>query len=71
MKDQICFYNNKTQNMVAVVDSAMVPAIGSYIRIRKKVWRVLLVNYSLDSADDRVLARMRANIALSLQENES
>jgi len=33
MKDQICFYNDETQGMVAAVDSAMVPTIGSHIVI--------------------------------------
>jgi len=50
--------------MVASVESAMVPAVGSRISIRKKTWAVARVTYALDHADQPMEKGMRANVDL-------
>jgi len=58
--DKIEFYAD--DNMVCVVASSMVPAVGSKISIRGKTWAVTRITYALDHADERHERSMRANI---------
>ena len=61
-RDRIEYYDGDT--MVASVESAMVPAVGSRISIRKKTWAVARVTYALDHADEPMEKGMRANVDL-------
>lgn len=65
MKDRIEFLNEKTGGGIAVVNSSMVPTVGSLISIRKQTWMVERVTYALDHADDISLEQMRADVYLS------
>lgn len=62
MKDRIEFYDR--DNMIASVDSAMVPAVGQKISIRGKTWDVVAVSFALDYADKPFESAMRANVDL-------
>jgi len=63
MKDRVEYYSSKDK-LVAAVDSATVPVVGSYISIRGETWKVASVSYALDHADSPGLAQMRANVEL-------
>ena len=58
--DKVEFYNGK--NLVAAVNSSMVPPIGSYISIRKKTWEIVAVSFAVDHADERAECGMRCNV---------
>ena len=50
-------------NLVASVDSAMVPPVGSHISIAKKTYSVRRVTYAVDNAHTAIANRtMRANV---------
>lgn len=59
-RDKIEYYNG--DELVASVESAMVPAVGSRIIIRNKTWAVARVTYTLDHADEMHERGMRANV---------
>lgn len=64
MKDRIEFYDGN--NLVAAINSAMVPPTESKISIRGATWEVVSVTYALDYADDPMGgSRMRANVDLA------
>jgi hypothetical protein len=62
MKNKIEFYDG--DNLIAVVDSAIVPPVGSKINIRKKTWMVDGITYALDHASMISERCMRANVDL-------
>lgn len=67
MTDKIEFYNadgEPGRDLVATVDSGMVPHINSLISIRQETWEVVSVSYALDDADDCNQRKMRANVEL-------
>lgn len=61
-RDKIEFYKNN--KLVAVVNSSIIPPVGSYINIRKETWLVNDVSFSLDDSDDPYLCGMRCNVNL-------
>jgi len=61
--DKVEYWNEETAGLVAVVKSSIVPLIGSTINIRRKDWKVVEINYSIDAADEPQCA-MRANVWL-------
>lgn len=61
--DIVEYYSGK--GMIAYVESAMVPLVGSYISISKKVWRVDAVSYAIDHSDNPLRKVMRANVELA------
>ena len=48
-RDRIEFYDD--DQLIATVDSSMVPVAGSVINIRGQDWRILRSNFALDHAD--------------------
>ena len=60
--DRVEYYSEN--GMVASVESAMVPAAGTFISIKNKVWLVDSVAYALDHSDDPRQRAMRANVEL-------
>lgn len=62
MKNRIEFYHG--DGLIAAVESAMVPPVGSKISIRKKTWSVVSVTYALDYADKPFQESMRACVDL-------
>lgn len=62
MKDRIEFYDGN--NLVAAINSDMVPPTESKISIRGVIWEVVSVTYALDHADSIGDSRMRANVDL-------
>jgi len=61
-KSVIEFYSQSS--MLTSVESSMVPPVGSYISIRKKVWRIGKVTFAVDYSDENVLRIMRCNVDL-------
>jgi len=61
-KSVIEFYSQSF--MLTSVESSMVPPVGSYVSIRKKVWRIGKVTFAVDYSDENVLRIMRCNVDL-------
>lgn len=61
-RDRIEFY--VVDEMVARVESSMLPRVGDKINIRKKTWTVDTVSFSLDNVDDWSFISMRCNVQL-------
>ena len=64
MRTVIEFYEANTPQMIAIVESAMVPTVGSMISIRGVTWKVASVSYAVDNASSYNDKVMRANIDL-------
>lgn len=65
MTDVVEFYEDGTKKRFAHVESSMVPAVGSFVNIRRQTWRVNQVTYALDYADAKFdQPRMRAIVDL-------
>jgi len=63
MNDSIEFYG-PSGALIAQVASSMVPPVGAFISIKKRVWQVRRITYALDNSDDVQQKRMRCNINL-------
>lgn len=60
--DRLEFYTGS--GLVAVLDSSIVPPVGSFVNIRKITYEVKAVSYAVDYVDERSARYMRANIDL-------
>ena len=58
--DRIEIYNK--DKMIGSVKSSIVPAVGSYINVCKKVWKITSVTFAVDYSTDTALSGMRCNI---------
>jgi len=66
-RDRIEYYNADCpagRDLIAAIDSSMVPPVGAKISIRKVTWEVMFVSYCLDDAGCSTLSRMRACVNL-------
>ena len=61
--DKVEYWNDETAGLIAVVKSSIVPPIGSIVNIRRRDWKVVSINYSVDAADEPQCV-MRANVFL-------
>jgi len=61
-RDRVEFYDG--EQLLAGVDSSIVPPKGSYISILGKTWKVQRVTYALDHAAKMFERSMRANVEL-------
>lgn len=71
-RDKVEFYDidgNLGRDLVAAVNSSIVPDIGSRVNIRNNNWEVVSVSYCVDYCDDIALARVRANVELKKPNN--
>lgn len=70
--DKIEFYDQAAtfgRDLVATVDSSMVPPDGSCISIEGEVWRVKGTTFALDDTGVLSLRRMRACVAIEKEES--
>ena len=68
MKDRIEFYNEATTRLVAVVESSMIPPVGSKVSICLETWTVKQVTFALDYSDDPIIRRLRCNIDIEKEQ---
>ena len=60
--DRVEFYGN--DQLIAALNTSIVPPRDSLINIRGKTWRVDLITYAIDHSDDEARKAIRVNVEL-------
>jgi len=63
-KDTVEYY--LYDKLISVVRSSIVPPVGSLISIKKIVYKIKLISYAIDHAENRSERSMRCNIDIEL-----